>query len=131
VETAAASAHVELTYLVVPGLNDSEEEVARFAGWVATLNPAIPVHLTRYFPQRHFTLPPTPVAVMEKLQLVARQKLDYVYLGNVPGHTGADTLCPGCGSLLIERRGYTVKIKSGVSRGTCPYCGRPAAIIGV
>ncbi|NLN06942.1 MAG: AmmeMemoRadiSam system radical SAM enzyme [Firmicutes bacterium] len=129
VETAAASAHVELTYLVVPGLNDSEEEVARFADWAASLNPAMPVHLTRYFPQHRFDLPPTPVGVMEKLQLVARQKLDYVYLGNVPGHSGNNTFCPGCGNLLIERKGYTVK--RGTKSGACLHCGRPAAIIGV
>ncbi|GFP26269.1 pyruvate formate lyase activating enzyme, partial [Candidatus Hakubella thermalkaliphila] len=86
VEMAAAAAHIELTYLVIPTLNDSEADIRRFSAWVAELSPAIPVHFSRYFPQHKFTLPATPVVLIEKIVAIAREKLSYVYLGNLPGH---------------------------------------------
>ena len=115
VKTAAARRHVELTYLVVPGFNDSEEEIERFATWVAELNPYIPVHLTRYYPQHRFTAAPTPVATMERLYRVAKEKLAHVYLGNLGGHKAVNTFCPHCQYLLIKRDGYGVKEDPGKS----------------
>ncbi|MGI6659203.1 MAG: AmmeMemoRadiSam system radical SAM enzyme [Dethiobacteraceae bacterium] len=126
VEAAAAAAHVELTYLVVPTLNDQERDVRRFVDWVAALNPKIPVHFTRYYPQRRFNYPPTPAAVMKKLQQIAREKLSYVYLGNLPG-IEVNTDCPVCGSTMIERDGYQVINK--LRHGCCPHCGQAADIL--
>jgi len=119
VEEAAASAHVELTYLVVPTLNDDIKEVQEFVDWVASLSPSIPVHLTRYFPQHRFNLPPTPVKIMEKLRQVALEKLRYVYLGNISGNS-ADTNCPNCRNPLVLRKGYKVRVL--LQDINCPYC---------
>jgi pyruvate formate lyase activating enzyme len=127
VEIAAASAHVELTYLVIATLNDNEQEIRDFVQWVANLNPAIPVHLSRYFPQAGFTLPPTPLAVLKRLWEVARETLPYVYLGNVPDTPAANTRCPGCGKKLVLREGY--RVTTMLQNGSCPYCGRPTDII--
>ncbi|MGB9826108.1 MAG: AmmeMemoRadiSam system radical SAM enzyme, partial [Desulfofundulus sp.] len=77
--------HVELTTLLVPGLNDSEEEIRRLVDWVAALSPDIPLHFTRYFPNYKFDLPPTPLETLKRAREIALEKLHYVYLGNVPG----------------------------------------------
>lgn len=127
VEIAAASAHVELTYLVIATLNDSEDEIRAFAQWVAGLNPAIPVHLSRYFPQHRFTLPPTPPATLERLWHVAKESLPYVYLGNVPGNIASATLCRTCGKEQILREGYNVT--NLLQNGLCPFCSQPSDIV--
>lgn len=120
VEIAAERAHVELTYLVVPTLNDNEEEISRFTDWVAGINPAIPVHFSRYYPQHEFRLPPTPVEVMESVRQIAQKKLQYVYLGNLPGSDAAHTYCPTCSALLIRRDGY--RVHNSLVGGICPHC---------
>ena len=72
-----------MTTLVIPGLNDSEEEIERAASWLALLDPSIPLHLTRFFPShRMLDRPPTPVATLQRLAAVARCHLDDVLLGN-------------------------------------------------
>lgn len=121
VEEAAAVTHVELTYLVVPTLNDSENDIRSFTAWVASLNPAIPVHFSRYYPQHKFTLPPTPVSTMESIRRLAQETLQFVYLGNIPGNDAAHTYCPACNELLIRRDGYQVRVFA--QDGSCPYCG--------
>ncbi|MEG6523375.1 AmmeMemoRadiSam system radical SAM enzyme [Desulfotomaculum sp. 1211_IL3151] len=83
VEIAQEKCHVELTTLLVPGLNDSPEEIAELVDWVASLNPAIPVHFSRYFPNYKFDLPPTPLAILRQAQEIAQKKLKHVHLGNV------------------------------------------------
>ena len=84
IKRAAKDCHVELTTLVVPGENDSEEEIRKLADWVADLDPDIPLHLTRFFPQFHMTdRPPTEVSQLLHLVETARQRLRYVYAGNV------------------------------------------------
>ena len=76
--------HVELTTLVVPGLSDSTEDMARECSWIASLDPDIPLHLTRFFPRHHMrTSAPTPMPVLEELRGVARERLNRVVLGNV------------------------------------------------
>ncbi len=83
IKTAAAGCHVELTTLIVPQMNDSSEDMEREAEWIASLNPEIPLHITRYFPQYKMHLPPTDISLMKKLQEIAKKHLKYVYLGNV------------------------------------------------
>jgi pyruvate formate lyase activating enzyme len=85
VEKANSNCHVEVTTLLVTGLNDSEEEISALADWLAGVNKDIPLHLSRYFPNYKMELPPTPLATMERAREIAQQKLKYVYLGNVPG----------------------------------------------
>jgi len=79
----AANCHLEVTTLLVTGLNDSDEEVGRLAEWIASIDKNIPLHLTRYFPNYKMTLPPTPVETMKRAKEAAGQYLTDVFLGNV------------------------------------------------
>lgn len=80
---AAGHCHVEVTTLIVPGENDSEEEMRALSGWLASVSPDIPLHVSRFFPRHHMTdRPPTPVETVYRLAEVAREKLKYVYTGN-------------------------------------------------
>ena len=83
IEGAVKSCHVELTTLIVPGENNSEEEMRELSGWVASLDPSIPLHISRFFPRFHMTdRDATEVAKVYRLAEVAREKLKYVYTGN-------------------------------------------------
>ncbi len=117
---------LEIVVLIIPTWNDTDEEARKLARWVKThLGPDVPVHLTRFHPTYRLTnLPPTPVATLERLWKVARAEgLHFVYLGNVPGHPGENTTCPGCGAVLIRRMGFTV-LANRLAKGRCPDCGR-------
>ena len=84
IEAAVKVCHVELTTLIIPGENDSEEEMAELSRWVASLKPDIPLHVTRFFPCFHMTdCDPTPVETVIHLADIARQNLRYVYTGNI------------------------------------------------
>lgn len=121
VEIAHEHCHVELTTLLLPGLNDSPEEIRRLVEWVTGLNPDIPLHFSRYFPNYKFDLPPTPLETLKKAREIAREKLNYVYIGNAPELEGSDTRCPHCGETLIRRSGYRVHIR-GLEGKRCRYC---------
>ncbi len=83
IKRAAADCHVEITSLIVPGMNDLPEDMEREAAWIASINPEIPLHITRYFPQYKMTEPPTKIERMKQLKEIADRKLKYVYLGNI------------------------------------------------
>lgn len=84
VEAVAGRCHVEITTLVIPGLNDSMEEIERLSDWLAGISPEIPLHLSRFFPNYKMNdRPPTPVETLEKARETALRKLKYVYTGNV------------------------------------------------
>lgn len=130
VETAAPCCHVELTNLIIPGLNDDREEITSLAEWIKGLSPDIPLHLSRYFPNYKLDLPPTPVSTLEMAYGIARERLNYVYLGNVSGMDGSDTVCPACEQKLILRRGYRVSI-TGLKGNACSNCGERIPIVGL
>lgn len=83
IRRASEEAHVEITTLVVPGISDGEEEMRREAGWIASLDPEIPLHLTRYFPRYRYTEPPTGAEVIYRLKELAERELRHVYTGNL------------------------------------------------
>ena len=112
---------VEVTTLVVPGDNDSEAEMESISGWLSSLGPEVPFHLSAYHPSHGYSRPPTAPERMHRLAARARENLDFVYIGNIGAEN--DTLCPGCGALLIERRYY--RTRSRIESGTCPECSRP------
>jgi pyruvate formate lyase activating enzyme len=117
---------VELTYLIVPTLNDGMDEVRELARWIAsTVGPDVPLHLSRFFPMyRLERLPPTPLETMARAYDTARAEgLSHVYTGNVPHDERSNTVCPQCGALLVARLGYTVRTMR-VRGGACPDCGR-------
>jgi pyruvate formate lyase activating enzyme len=83
-EAVAGRCHIEVTTLVIPGLNDSPEEIGRLSEWLAGISPKIPLHLSRFFPNyRMHDRPQTPVETLERARDKALEKLDYVYIGNV------------------------------------------------
>ncbi len=129
VELAHTRCHVEITTLLVPTLNDSDGEIAALVDWLAGLNPEIPIHFSRYFPQYQLDLPPTPLATLRRAREIARRKLKYVYIGNAPELGAGNTSCPACGNLLIERTGYRTRLQ-GLEHGICSKCGARIPIIG-
>lgn len=118
---------VEVTTLVVPGLNDGEEELRSIARFVASVDPGIPWHLSRFHPDYEYTqAPPTPVATLRAAAEMGRKEgLRHIYIGNVPGET-EDTLCAKCGFVLIRRRGFAV-VGNALVDSRCPSCGTALA----
>lgn len=130
VERAYGRCHIELTTLLVPGMNDSDEELEALVDWVASLSRDVPLHFSRYFPRYQMELPPTPLQTLVRAWELARQKLRYVYIGNAweLGERYDNTYCPGCGSLLIRRSGYFVLL-SGLEGRRCKECGTDIAVV--
>ncbi|MHC4479838.1 MAG: AmmeMemoRadiSam system radical SAM enzyme [Planctomycetota bacterium] len=125
-----AGIHVEVTTLIVPGLNDSEEELRGIAEFLAGISPELPWHISRFHPDYLSTdVPPTTMEGMLQARRVGEEAgLHHVYLGNVLTDEGQNTTCPGCGGLLISRRGFgrpSVKI----DEPRCPQCGREVAVV--
>lgn len=121
---------LEVTTLVIPGLNDSDQELAAMAAFIAEkLGKSTPWHLSRFHPTYELQdRPSTPASTLEKAWTAGKQAgLEYVYLGNVPGDPHNATLCPGCGKQVLTRSGFSVTGEA-AGQGTCPSCG--AAIAG-
>ena len=118
---------LEIVYLVVPTLNDRDGEVREMSRWIkAELGPDVPIHFTRFTPLYLLkNLPPTPVPTLERLKAVAdAEGLQYVYIGNVPGHPAENTYCPKCHHLVIERAGFTIQ-QMNLHKGKCRDCQHP------
>ncbi|HVO12783.1 MAG TPA: AmmeMemoRadiSam system radical SAM enzyme [Vicinamibacteria bacterium] len=116
----------EVVYLVITGQNDSEAEARTLARFVRDeLGPETPVHFTRFHPSyRLQNVPSTPIATLDRCRDAAiAEGLRFVYLGNVPGHPGESTYCPGCGRALIRRMGMAV-LENRMKGGACPDCHR-------
>ena len=125
-----AGVHLEITYLVIPGYNDSDGELEEMCDWVAgNLSPDVPLHLTRFHPDNLMEdVPWTPESAMRRAEDIARGRgLRYVYLGNMM--CDADTVCPHCGSTAVRRNGYDVDVSGLDDRGRCAVCGHDLGII--
>ena len=122
---------VEVTTLVIPGVNDSVDVLQEIARRVRDeLGPYTPWHVTRYHPAYRFDAPPTPVLVLEQARSIAMELgLQYVYIGNVPGHFAEGTYCPACGRMLVERWGLRAVVDT-TAEGRCPDCGEQVSGIG-
>ncbi len=117
---------VEVTTLIVPGVNDSVEELTRMAGFIAELDRDIPWHLSRYFPQYRHTAPQTPEATMYQALRVAQEAgLRYVYPGNIHLPGAQNTHCPSCETVLIRRQGNRTSANHLTEDHACPTCGAP------
>lgn len=117
--------HLELTYLVIPSLNDSEDEIEAFCEWVRdSLSPDVPVHFTRFHPDNEMTdIQWTPVETVLRCREIGMGcGLNYVYVGNTLTDEADDTFCPGCGKVVIRRLGYLVDIV-GLDGCECSSCG--------
>ncbi|MFW6150838.1 MAG: AmmeMemoRadiSam system radical SAM enzyme [Chloroflexota bacterium] len=127
---------VELTTLVIPGINDNEEDLRCIARRVfRELGADTPWHITGYYPAYRFAedpyVPATPTSTLERGRDEAMAEgLRYVYAGNVPGHPYENTYCPRCGEVLIERKGYHILEKRIREDKCCGRCGEPIPIVG-
>lgn len=120
---------LEVTTLVITGLNDEPAELRDAARFVAQeLGRDTPWHVSRFYPAYKMTdRPPTPLRSLQQAgEIGVEEGLNYVYVGNVPGAGNEDTICPGCGHLLIRRNGFSVTANH-VRAGRCPQCGTPIA----
>lgn len=125
---------LEVTTLVIPGLNDSEADLSGMAGFIAgELGRDVPWHVSAFHPAyRMLDRPSTPAATLHRAAAIGRQAgLQYVYLGNLAGDAGEETRCPGCGAAVIRRRGFCLLGTALDAAGNCRACGRRIAGIGL
>ncbi len=120
---------MEITTLLVPDENDSEEELKELADFIVNnTGPDVPWHISRFHPQyKYLTSSPTPVSSLERAFEIGKSAgLHYVYLGNVPGSKSESTFCHSCNRMLIERVGYRI-IANNIKESKCPDCGTKIA----
>ena len=120
---------LEIVYLVIPTLNDSDREFRDLARWVKTeVGADVPLHFSQFHPEYLLkNLPVTPLATLERAKAICdAEGLHYVYLGNVPGHAAEKTYCPKCRRVVVDREGYLVKAVN-LDKGKCRYCQQPIA----
>ena len=119
-----AEKHVEITNLVIPGLNDDLDEFEQMVKWIkVNLGKNIVLHISKYYPTYKLNIEPTPVEKMLELHAIAKQYLNHVFLGNVMLSEGNSTQCPKCNEILISRTGYYTKRESISPEGKCLKCG--------
>ncbi len=115
---------VEVTTLVIPGMNDSEKELAEIAAFLAGIDRGIPWHVSGFYPAYKMSaVPPTGTKILARAREIGfEQGLQYVYSGNRPGSVGENSLCPSCGETVIVRHGFQV-VTNRLQAGCCPDCG--------
>jgi len=123
--------HIEITTLIVPGLNDSIDELDACAGFIAEMD--LPWHLSSYHPDYRWNAPPVDPAFMLEFKKRAQKKISHVYIGNIPGEVN-NTACSNCGTVLIRRRGYAIDVSGlaspveGEKMCRCKKCGFPTVV---
>lgn len=128
VQMLEARVHVEITNLVIPTLNDSDDMLDGLFGWMTGHDgKEVPLHLSRFFPAfRMKHLPPTPLETLLRARERAKAAgLKHVYVGNAEVPDGDDTFCAGCGASVVTRQRYVVTANRIKPDGGCPECGRP------
>lgn len=124
---------VECTNLIIPGYNDTLEELLKLSEWVLNeLDPESPLHFSRFHPMYELNhVPPTPISTITKARDIALNVgLHYVYCGNVPGNEGENTYCPNCGNTVVGRIGFSINKWDINKKNQCNNCGTPIPIIG-
>lgn len=125
--------HLEVVNLMIPGHNDSSEEIRNMVKWMhENLGPDTPLHFTRFHPQYKMSdLSSTPVQKLEEAHRIATEEgMKFVYVGNMPGHGYENTYCPKCGTLLIKRNAFSLLEYNITPKGTCPKCEETIPIVG-
>ena len=116
---------LEITNLVIPGLNDDPKKIEEMCLWIKNnLGDDVPMHFSRFMPAFKLqNLAPTPVEKLQEAYRIAKSVgLKYVYIGNVPGHPAENTYCPKCEKLLVKRMGYEIQ-ENNIQKGKCKFCG--------
>jgi pyruvate formate lyase activating enzyme len=125
-----AGAHVEITYLVIPGFNDRSPLYEGVAKWMAEkLGPDTPLHFSAHFPRYRLTAPATTLSALMSAQQAAQRHLKYVYVGNVQAAEPSNTPCGQCGAVLLSRRGYETDSSGLGPEGQCAKCGAASPVI--
>jgi pyruvate formate lyase activating enzyme len=114
---------VEITTLVIPTLNDSDQEFEEIAQFIVSLGPEVPWHISAFYPTyKMLNLARTTASALRRAREIGiKAGLRYVYCGNVPGEEGEDTFCPHCGRRVVERIGFRVT-RNDVVNGACRHC---------
>ena len=121
IEIASQLTHVEVTTLIVPGKNDDPDDLDSLFTFLSGISPQPVLHLSRYFPRYKSSIPATEACKISIIAEAAKEKLDFVYTGNIK-NVSNNTHCRTCGCLLIKRSGYTVKIVNSNTE-CCDNCG--------
>lgn len=124
--TAKEHCHIEITTLLIEGLNTKREEIVKLCMWIASIDKDIPLHLSRYYPRYRMKIAPTEIETIIDLYDIAKKYLNYVYIGNVNG-VDNNTHCPNCNKLIVSR-GFQTNIENLKNR-TCIDCGKVIEII--
>lgn len=119
---------VEVTNLVVTGENDSEEDISDLVDWLTSVDKSIPLHFSRYHPDYQSRRPPTQRTTLEIAYRIGREKLDYVYVGNIFIDGTDATYCPGCGRAVIKRSHFSAASIS-LDGNKCAFCGNKIRIV--
>jgi pyruvate formate lyase activating enzyme len=118
---------LEIVNLIVPTLNDNMTNIRGMCGWIMeNLGPDVPLHFVRFFPAYKMThLPPTPIKTLEEARDIAAEAgIQFIYIGNVPGHKNNSTFCPQCKKKIISRRHFAVRYVS-IQNSKCQNCDYP------
>lgn len=122
---------VEVTTLLIPGYNDDSEELRQLADFICSVGVEVPWHVTAFYPTyKLLDAPRTPIDTLRRARHIGLDAgLRYVYQGNLPGEGGENSYCHGCGRLLIERSGFSIR-QNLLQQGACRDCGTPFAGVG-
>jgi pyruvate formate lyase activating enzyme len=121
-----AGVWVEIINLVIPGMNDSDNDLKNLCKWIKENTGAgTPLHLSRFFPHyRMRNIPPTPQETLERARkIAAAEGLNFVYVGNITIGDAENTRCPGCGKTIVKRLRYMI-LENLIKNGKCPFCGK-------
>jgi pyruvate formate lyase activating enzyme len=125
-----SSAHLEITNLIIPGLNDDEKEFDDMIHWIAReLGEHVPLHLSRYFPTYKMHISATPPQTLLNLAARAKKVLSYVFVGNMSTNGESHTYCPECRQPLILRHRYNTELKNISPDGACNNCGKKITVV--
>ncbi|MCK5127779.1 MAG: AmmeMemoRadiSam system radical SAM enzyme [candidate division Zixibacteria bacterium] len=126
---ASSDSHLELTYLVITGLNDSDDDFAQLGEFIASVDKKIPLHISAYHPSYKLDLPATDTITLKNAYEILSSHLSYVFVGNREIKGCSDSRCQSCGKTLIIRSGYQIAVDAVDSRGNCRECGQSSEII--
>ena len=123
--------HLEITFLIIPGLNDDAKLFREMISWIVNeLGDSTILHLSKYFPRYKSTEPPTSTETLKEFYEIGRESIHYVYVGNVNGpEDWQNTFCKNCHSMVIERTGYFTSAKGIDRNGNCKNCGTSVAVM--
>ncbi|MEE9443381.1 MAG: AmmeMemoRadiSam system radical SAM enzyme [candidate division Zixibacteria bacterium] len=122
-------AHLELTNLIIPGLNDDDDDFQKLGEFVNSVNKTIPVHLSAYHPSYQLNNPPTPEKTMRRAYSILKKYVNNVFVGNMNIEGLADSRCPSCDQVIIRRQGYRIEMTGLDESGVCSLCHMETGIV--